>query len=500
MRKIATLLFVFVFSCNLFAQSSTWGVKFSNAIVSRYTPTVNTMTGKGWEYSNGIILHGMEKIYLQTKTAAYLNYIKAYVDAYVSSTGAVSGLGTTLDKIQPGILCLFLYEQTGQTKYKTAATNIRNYLLGTPSAASKFAKTPDGGYWHKNDGNYNNVMMLDGIYMAHPFLVKYGALFNDTTCFTVASFQTLLLASHVMPTGNLPRHAWDYSKTKSWANRTTGNSPEVWSRGTGWFAMALVDILRYFPKTHRNYAPLLALYQRLAAGILATRNASTGLWYQVMDKSTSAGNYVETSGSGMFIYALKKGIDNAWISSSTYLPAVQDAWTKYQTKIANYSDGKPQITSFAPAMGAQNSYSAYVGMLPVKCPSSSGTQHPHGYCGALMAASVMEYPAVVAAAEGSLNRNTIAAAVASNANNQHPDVYPVPFHDELYIKLPGAKSGPREIQLRDLSGRIITREIEGNSESGLYRLAIKKELQNGVYLLCLIEGGKQVYVRKLVKQ
>jgi unsaturated rhamnogalacturonyl hydrolase len=129
----------------------------------------------------------------------------------------------------------------------------------------------------------------------------------------------------------------------------------------------------------------------LAIGIKNTQNAATGLWYQVVNKGTSSGNYLETSGSAMFVYAIKVAVDSGWISS-TYLTVAQSGWTGLKTKIATYTDGKPQIKGFAPAMGVQNNYAAYVAILPVNSPTPSGTQHPHGYAAILIAASVMEFP------------------------------------------------------------------------------------------------------------
>src|SRR4051812_27388399 len=148
MKKLFTLLLYSTISFISFSQtaSSTWSVKFANAMISRYQPTINAMTSKGWEYSNSIILHGMEKIYEQNPDVNYLNYIQAYIDTYVNGSGTVTGLGQSLDKIHPGILCLFLYEKTGLLKYKTAATNIRNYLI---TGAPAYPKTANGGYLHK---------------------------------------------------------------------------------------------------------------------------------------------------------------------------------------------------------------------------------------------------------------------------------------------------------------------------------------------------------------
>ena len=208
----------------------------------------------------------IEKVYANVPNVAYLNYIKAYVDAYVNSSGAITGLAQNLDKIHPGIVCLFLYEKTGLIKYKTAATNLRNYLLaGSPP----YPKTPDGGYWHKNNPSYKNVMMADGMYMAYPFLVKYGKMFNDQACFDTATSQILRLSSHIYDSStHLLKHAWNYDKTTfAWSDPVTGVSREVWSRGMGWFVMALTDVLRFLPSTHPKYNQVKSLLVNLAVGI-----------------------------------------------------------------------------------------------------------------------------------------------------------------------------------------------------------------------------------------
>jgi unsaturated rhamnogalacturonyl hydrolase len=367
---------------------STWGVKFSNTLLVRYKPNINNMTGKGWEYSNSIILHGMEKIYAYAQNPAYLSYIQNYVDSYVNGTGAISGLGVSLDKIHPGLLLLFLYEKTGLLKYKTAATNLRNYIL----TGTTFPKTPDGGYWHKNNAQYNNVMMLDGIYMAHPFLAKYGAMFNDALAMNTATGQTLQLANHNYSASlHLALHAWHYDKSKSWANTTTGVSSQVWSRAMGWYTMAIVDILKYLPSSHTDYIAMHALLDSLVIGVKNMQDPGTGLWWHVMDKGGMTGNYLETSGSAMFVYALKTAADSGWIDPG-YLSVARKGWKGVKSKISVYTDAMPMVNDFAPAMSVQNDYAGYISYASVDCPAASGTQHPHGYASVLMASSAMEFP------------------------------------------------------------------------------------------------------------
>lgn len=390
MKKHLFLILCLSMSYTGFCQQTNWGVKFSNAIVERYKPTIDVMTYKGWDHSNSIILHGMEKIYAKTEDPAYLDYTRAFVDLFVAEDGTISGLVPELDKIHPGILCLFLFEKTGEIKYKKAATNMRNYLLGVNGSATAFNKTPDGGYWHKNNDHYHQVMTVDGIYMAYPFLVNYGKMFNDPECFDVATYQTLLVASRSFNISfNLPYHAWDYSKRQAWANAITGTSSQVWSRSVGWYSMALVDILENLPATHKDYKSIHYLFQQLASGIKDSQNPSNGLWYQVVNRQDVPGNYPETSGSGMIIYALKKGVNNSLLEPS-YAAVASKGWKGLNKFISISEDGKPQINSFAPGMGCKKSLEEYIAVKPVECPSASEIQHPHGYCGILMAASVME--------------------------------------------------------------------------------------------------------------
>ena len=89
------------------AQSTKVGEQFSNAIIARYQPTIDKLTNKGWDHFNSIILHGMEKIYLNNHDQKYLDYIKTFVDSFVNQDGSITSLKSELDGIHPGVLCLF---------------------------------------------------------------------------------------------------------------------------------------------------------------------------------------------------------------------------------------------------------------------------------------------------------------------------------------------------------------------------------------------------------
>jgi unsaturated rhamnogalacturonyl hydrolase len=348
------------------------------------------MTGSGWDHANSTILHGIEKVNQRHPNSAYVSYIKAYADAFVNDDGSIKGLRDTLDGMHPGVVCLFLYEQTGDVKYKRAAQTMRDYFVGTAQQASPFHKTPDGGYWHKNNEKYSNVMSVDGTYMVYPFLVHYAVMFKEPALLDLAAAQILLAHERSFNIkAQLPYHAWNYDKTKPWANPITGTSSQFWSRASGWSSMALVDVLEYFPKDHPSYGRLLFLFQQFAEGLKSAQNPVDGLWYQVLDSANKPDNYPEASGSGMITYALQKGV-NLNLLDGSYAKVAAKGWQGLQLKIKTYKDGGPQITSVAPAMGSQSDYAGYVAIRPINLPSDAIKQDPHGYIGVLMAASVME--------------------------------------------------------------------------------------------------------------
>jgi unsaturated rhamnogalacturonyl hydrolase len=72
--------------------------------------------------------------------------------------------------------------------------------------------------------------------------------------------------------------------------------------------MALVDTISSFPADDPGREPLLAQLERDAATVTRLQDASSGLWFDVLDKGRERGNYLESSASAMFIYTLARGV------------------------------------------------------------------------------------------------------------------------------------------------------------------------------------------------
>jgi unsaturated rhamnogalacturonyl hydrolase len=326
------------------------------ATVTKMWPTgavLTTVHPGVWGYEEGVLLDGMAAEWHSTADGQDFKYIKTAVDKYVTDDGAITGYkadGHTLDDIEMGRAVLLVYRVTQQAKYYKAAKFLHDQLALQPRTAS-------GAYWHKQI--YPNQIWLDGAYMAEPFRAAYAVTFQEPGDFDDIAKQLLLMDEHMRdPKTGLMKHGWDESKEMPWADKTTGLSPEVWARAMGWYAMALVDVLDWFPKDHPERAKLVAVLQRTMAAVVKYQDASSGMWWQVMDRgepgfehvkgphgedievipAPKRGNFHETSASCMFVYALAKGVRLGYLPQS-YDANAQAGWRGIQSFVKADADG-----------------------------------------------------------------------------------------------------------------------------------------------------------------
>jgi unsaturated rhamnogalacturonyl hydrolase len=145
-------------------------------------------------------------------------------------------------------------------------------------------------------------------------------------------------------------HGWDESRLLGWADPDSGLSPNFWSRSMGWYAMALVDSFEHFPDDHAGRETLTATLQRLVDALLPYQH-ETGLWYQVTDKGDREGNYLEASGTAMFVYAIAKGVRLGMLDSS-YLAHAEKGFDGLVNELVRVDDdGSVHLTQVCSSAG-----------------------------------------------------------------------------------------------------------------------------------------------------
>ena len=300
-----------------------WSVRMADSeIARRGDRLVWQQGGKAkWDYTAGLFTLSLLKLNEQTNNPGYVKFAENTIGSFITTNGDIQGYKTAeyqLDAINPGKTVLALWQITHDERYQKAARLLRKQLDTQP-------RTGDGGFWHKQ--RYPRQMWLDGLYMGAPFYAEYARLFNGPVSdYDDVAKQIRLASAHTYdPATGLFYHAWDESREQPWANKDTGTSSNFWGRAIGWYAMALVDVLDYFPTNHPARPEIVATFQKLCAGVVKYQDPKTGLWYQVLDQGARKGNYLEATASSMFVYALAKGVNQGYLSQS-YVPVIEKGY------------------------------------------------------------------------------------------------------------------------------------------------------------------------------
>ncbi|ROW04799.1 hypothetical protein VMCG_04915 [Cytospora schulzeri] len=220
--------------------------------------------------------------------------------------------------------------QNGSSTYNKAL----EALVGSIAANQR---NNENGLWYWQ--NYPEWSYLDGMYSFAPFSALFNfnkhcsetskqepysscTPINDTMNDIFLQFSLLWKHCRNSTTGLL-HHGYDASKKATWAGRATGSSPIVWGRSLGWYAMALVDTLELLPAdtTTPWRDPLLEYFQELTFSIMESVDNLSGGWFQVVDQSGRKGNYIESSATAMFSYALLKGARLGYVGEKNVLMA-----------------------------------------------------------------------------------------------------------------------------------------------------------------------------------
>lgn len=311
--------------------------------------------------------------------------VKEYGDAYSNSVPTGGG---SLDDLNAVKLYIGLYNnanaiETDKSNYKNA---IGRAQTGLETHNTKYAiksgtlagENVVGGWFHKEA--YNNQMWLDGAYMGSALLAQIvnfngtgSSVFGSTTADWDMVTKQLNIVWNMCwnPTDKLMYHAFEAnagtgtskSHADTWAglNGTTKpytfHSAAYWGRANAWYLMALVDVLEAMKnagqESTENYKTLKQHLADLADGIAARQDATTGGWYQVMDKDASftassynsnwsgqpasVTNYIETSATAIFAAAYFKAVRLGVLSSTTQYDYKTIAKKAFEGLVNNYT-------------------------------------------------------------------------------------------------------------------------------------------------------------------
>lgn len=267
-----------------------------------------------WSYVMGIELESILDTYLKYGGDDLKAYCQLYTDTMIDAKGQIRGYRLedyNLDQIRTGHFVSRMYKEFPEKKNLIALQTLMRQLEKQP-------RTKDGVYWHK--AIYAYQVWLDGIFMGLPFRTltapvtcktKQAQAIYDDAIDQISKTYTRTLD----PKTGLNRHAWDETHTQFWADKETGCSQHCWGRAQGWYTMALIELLDALPADHPRRGEVTALLKKDFDSILKWQDKKSGVWYQVMDRPGSEGNYLESTCTAMFTYALLKAYRKGYVGA-----------------------------------------------------------------------------------------------------------------------------------------------------------------------------------------
>ena len=259
-----------------------------------------------WEYTPTLMARAFLELYAETEDTTFLGHVMRFNDLFIGPDGAILTYKKSLynmDRVQGGNYLIMLHDMCGETTAKSrieiAIETLRDQLREQP-------RTSEGGFWHKQV--YPHQMWLDGLFTGTTFYARYAAWKPEPEAWQDITNQFLTVDKHTVKPNGLNYHGWDESREMAWSNPETGCSSETWGRAEGWYVMAICDVLELMPDTLSAYRQeLSAILNRVVNALLTYQDPETHLWYQVPDRPEEEGNYLESTCSAMYCFAMAKG-------------------------------------------------------------------------------------------------------------------------------------------------------------------------------------------------
>ena len=334
-------------------QKRMYAAALADDLMERY-PKADMYPYKSWSYPQGFLLWGFIRLYEKTGREEYCRYVMDYCEQHVDFDGNICLFtGVSLDDIMTASVIVWAYHFTGDSRYMRACMQVRETFRDYP-------RNSDDGFWHGKDRP--GEMWVDGVFMGLMFLVRYGKYVDEESyCYseTIRQLSVIFDRCQKDKTGLL-YHAYSEGKKAPWANKITGCSPEVWSEGLGWYALILADVLGVMPREWIQKSSVEEHFILLADCLLDVQDEGCGLWYQVVDKPGFPKNFHDTSGSAMFLYMLKKGVDLGILQGEEYKKSICRAYRGILSKCVKGLDGDIHILDACNGLCVQNHYDVYV--------------------------------------------------------------------------------------------------------------------------------------------
>ena len=284
-----------------------------------------------WEWTQGVGLYGLWKLFARTKDEKYLDILTRFYDSQLQ----LGFPSLNVNTVTPFLTMSFVGEYLGEEKYLAPCRDAARWIM------DRFPRTQEGGFQHMTSDTLNDQELWDDtLFMTVLFLANMGRIEGKREYIDEAQRQFLLHACYLADkqTG-LWYHGWTFNGCHNFAGA-------FWGRGNCWITIAIPELLEMVECDEAVEEQLTYVLGRQVASLLQHQNPN-GMWHTLIDDPTS---YVESSATCGFGYGILRGVRMGLIPAE-YEAA---AW-KALDPILDYigQDGVVNQVSYGTPMGRE---------------------------------------------------------------------------------------------------------------------------------------------------
>lgn len=242
-----------------------------------------------WEWTQGVGLYGIWKLFERTGKQEYLSILETYYRAQIGNGLPSKNVNT----VAPLLALSYLCEYNKKAEYLAVCVEWAEWLMvGLP-------RTDEGGFQHITSDTRNDQELWDDtLFMAVLFLANMGRILGREDFVSEATYQFLVHVKYLADrkTG-LWYHGWTFDGCHNFAGA-------FWGRGNCWATIAIPAFIEMVEPAPEIRKYLSSALERQIRSLEQTQEKN-GMWHTLLDDPSS---YVEASATSGFGYGILRAV------------------------------------------------------------------------------------------------------------------------------------------------------------------------------------------------
>ena len=242
-----------------------------------------------WEWTQGVGVYGLWKLFSRTKEQKYLDILVRYYENQLS----IGFPALNVNTMAPFLTMSYVGEYLNSERYLAPCREAAEWIM------EKFPRTKEGGFQHMTSDTLNDQELWDDtLFMTVLFLANMGRIEGKPEYIREAEYQFKLHTKYLAdPETGLWYHGWTFNGCHNFAGA-------FWGRGNCWVTIAIPEFLEIVEVEPETRAFLQQTLQRQVESLVRHQDES-GMWHTLIDDPTS---YTESIATCGFAYGILRGV------------------------------------------------------------------------------------------------------------------------------------------------------------------------------------------------